>query len=140
LASSRSCSTRSPPPPPVSRSASSPLTRSSTLVRSSSRRTSGLPVQHLGQQVLRHRPLAAGELRREPPRIVVPGQRQRRQPQPGRPPLGPLIQHLLYRLRQLHPTPGGQVPRPGVGEPAEDGTAVDAVTPRSAPPSITTSI
>ena len=61
----------------------------------------GLPVQHLGQQVLGHRPLGAGELFGEPPRIGVPGQRQRRQPQPGRPPLGPL--HQQRRIGQLHP-------------------------------------
>ena len=50
----------------------------------------GLPIQHLGQQVLGHRPLGAGELFGEPPRIGVPGQRKRRQPQSCRPTLGPL--------------------------------------------------
>ncbi len=34
----------------------------------------GLAVEHLGQQVFRHRPLAPGELGREPVRIRVPGQ------------------------------------------------------------------
>jgi len=51
-----------------------------------------LPVKHLGQQVLGHRPLAAGELLGEPLRIRMPGQRQRRQPQPRRPPLRPVHQ------------------------------------------------
>ena len=40
----------------------------------------GLAIEHLGQQVLRHRALAAGELGREPFRIGVTGQRQRGQP------------------------------------------------------------
>ena len=70
-----------------------------------------LPLQHLGQQVLRHRPLAAGELVREPLRVRVPGQRQDRQPQPRRPPLGPLMQQRQRRLRQLHPGPLEQCPR-----------------------------
>ncbi len=47
--------------------------------------------QHLRKQVLRDRPLGARELFRESFRIGVPGQRQRRQPQPGRPAFGPLI-------------------------------------------------
>ena len=62
-----------------------------------------LLLQHLGQQVLGHGPLAAGELGREPLRIAVPGQRQRRQPQPRRPPLSPLIQQRQRRTRQVHP-------------------------------------
>ena len=76
-----------------------------------------LPLQHLGQQVLRHRPLAAGELGREPLRVRVPGQRQRRQPQPGRPPLGPLVQHPQRRPGQLHPRRRQQLPRLGQAEP-----------------------
>ena len=70
-----------------------------------------LPVQHLGQQVLRHRPLTAGELLGEPLRIGVPGQRQRGQPQPGRPPLGPLVQQGQRRLSQFHPGSPQQFPR-----------------------------
>ena len=62
-----------------------------------------LPLQHLGQQVLRHRALAAGELGREPVRIRVPGQRQRGQPQPRRPALGPLMQQPQRRVGQLYP-------------------------------------
>ena len=74
-----------------------------------------LPVQHLGQQVLRHRPLAAGELRREPLRIGVPGQRQRRQPQPRRPALGPLHQQRQRRAGQLAPRPPRTAPAPRPG-------------------------
>jgi hypothetical protein len=62
-----------------------------------------LPVQHLGQQVFGDRPLAAGELRRELFRILVSVQRQRRQPQPRRPPLGPLVQQSERPVRQPHP-------------------------------------
>ena len=62
-----------------------------------------LPVEHLGQQVLRHRPLAAGKLGREPVRVRKPGQRQRRQPQPRRPALGALIQQLEGWPGQLYP-------------------------------------
>ena len=74
-----------------------------------------LPLQHLGQQVLGHRPFAAGELGREPVRVVVPGQRQRRQPQPCRPPLGPLIQQSPAPARPapLPPPPAAPAPRPG---------------------------
>ena len=70
----------------------------------------GLPVQHLGQQVLGHRPLGAGELGREPRWIRVPGQRQRRQPQPCRPALRPLLQHHHRRLGQLQPGRVEQLP------------------------------
>ena len=52
----------------------------------------GLPFQHLGQQVLRDRTLAAGELGREAVRLRMPGQRQRGQPQPRRPAFGPVMQ------------------------------------------------
>jgi hypothetical protein len=76
-----------------------------------------LPLQHLGEQVLRHGPLAAGELFREPARIGVPGQRQRRQPQPGRPPLGPLVQQRQRWFGQLHPGRPHQLPRLIDGEP-----------------------
>ncbi len=75
-----------------------------------------VPLQHLGYQVLRHRPLAAGELGREPLRIRVPRQRQRRQPQPRRPPLGPLMQHQHRRLGQLYAGGVEQFPRLSCGE------------------------
>ena len=87
-----------------------------------------LPVQHLIQQVLRHRPLTAGKLRREPARIRMPGQRQRRQPQPGRPPLGPLMQHHHRRIGQLHPGPGKQLPRLGHAEPQIPGPDLGQLT------------
>src|SRR5262249_56899112 len=74
-----------------------------------------LPVQHLGQQVLRHRPLGPGELGRQPPRVGVPGQRQRGQPQPRRPPLGP--RHQRRRVGQVHPGRSEQLSRLGHGEP-----------------------
>ncbi len=45
----------------------------------------------------------------------VPGQPQRGQPQPRRPPLGPL--HQQRHLRQVHPGRGEQLPRLGHGEP-----------------------
>jgi hypothetical protein len=77
----------------------------------------GLPVQHLGQQVLRHRPLGAGELRREPLRIRMPGQRQRRQPQPGRPPLRPVHQQPQRRVGQPYSRRRRQLSRLGHGEP-----------------------
>jgi hypothetical protein len=47
----------------------------------------------------------------------VPGQRQRRQPQPGRPPLGPLMQHRQHWFGQLCPSRAHQVPRLIDGEP-----------------------
>ncbi len=70
-----------------------------------------LAVEHLGHQVLRHRPLAAGELGREPVRIRVPGQRQRRQPQPRRPALRPLVQRPGRRIGQRYPGRLEQGPR-----------------------------
>jgi hypothetical protein len=51
-----------------------------------------LAVQQLGEQIRRDRTVAAGELRHEPLRIGVTGQRQHGQPQPRRPSLGPLMQ------------------------------------------------
>jgi hypothetical protein len=76
-----------------------------------------LPVQHLGQQVFRHGPFGPGELRREPLRVRVPGQRQRRQPQPRRPPLGPVHQQRQGRVSQPHPRGRQQLPRLGHAEP-----------------------
>ncbi len=76
-----------------------------------------LPVQHLVQQVLGHRPLGAGEPGREPCWIGLPGQRQGSQPQPCRPPLRPLLQAHQRRIGQLHPCRGEQFPRLRHGEP-----------------------
>ena len=59
-----------------------------------------LAVQHLGQQVLSDGAVAAGKLRHEPLRIRVPGQRDRREPQARRPPLGPLVQQRRPGRRQ----------------------------------------
>ena len=77
----------------------------------------GLPVQHLGQQVLGHRPLTAGEPGREPARVLVPGQRQRRQPQARRPALRLLMQQHQRRLRQLYSRSREQFPGLGQAEP-----------------------
>jgi hypothetical protein len=74
-----------------------------------------LTFQHLGQQILRHRPLGPGKLGRQPPRIGVPGQRQRGQPQPRRPALGPL--HQRRHLGQVHPGRLEQFLGLGHGEP-----------------------
>jgi hypothetical protein len=71
--------------------------------------------QHLGHQVVGHRPLGPRKLRRQPLRIGVPGQRQHGQPQPRRPPLGPLDQRR--RVGQVHPGGGEQLGRLGHGEP-----------------------
>ncbi len=76
-----------------------------------------LPVQHLGQQVLGHRPIGAGELRGEPLRVRVPGQRQRGQPQPGHPALGPSVQPGQHLVRQLHSGGAEQRARLGQAEP-----------------------
>ena len=76
-----------------------------------------LPLQHLSQQVLGDGPLAAGELGREPLRVRVPGQRQGSQPQPGRPALGPRMQQLQGRPRQLHSRRSEQLPGLSQAEP-----------------------
>ena len=47
----------------------------------------------------------------------MPGQRQRRQPQPRRPALGPSVQLAQRLLRQLHPGSAEQRPRLGQTEP-----------------------
>ena len=76
------------------------MTRSSREVRSSRSWTSGrLAHQHLRDQVLRDRTVAAGELRDEPFRVGVTGQRDHREPQARGPPLRPLVQ-------QRRPGPG----------------------------------
>ena len=104
LASSRSSRIRSEPGRPVSRSASSPLTRSSRRGAQQQILDVGrLAVQHLGEQVLRDRALAAGELGDEPLRVGVTGQGDRREPQARGPPLGPLVQQRDPGLRQRDP-------------------------------------
>ena len=72
---------RSDPEPPLSASASGPLTRSSTDVRS--KRLSHLfrlALQNLRQQVAGNGALAARELRHEPLRVGMRRKRDRRQP------------------------------------------------------------
>ena len=101
FASSRSSRIRSEPGRPVSRSASSPLTRSSRRGAQEQILDVGrLAVQHLGEQVLGDRAVAAGELRDEPLRVGVTGQGDRREPQARGPPLGPLVQQRRPRRRQ----------------------------------------
>jgi hypothetical protein len=77
----------------------------------------GLPLQHLGQQVFRHGPFGPGELRCEPLRIRMTGQRQRRQPQPRRPAFRPLVQYHHRRVGQFHSGGIEQLSRLGYGEP-----------------------
>ena len=60
----------------------------------------GLAVQHLGDQVLGDRAVAAGELRDEPLRVGVTGQGERREPQARGPPFGPLVQQRRSGLGQ----------------------------------------
>ena len=52
----------------------------------------GLALEHLSEQVIGDGALAARELGDEPLRIWVVRQRERRQPQPGRPALGAPVQ------------------------------------------------
>ena len=62
-----------------------------------------LTLEHLRQQVSGDGPLAAGELRDEPLGIGVPRQRDRREPQTGRPPLGPLPESRRSLIGQRDP-------------------------------------
>ena len=59
-----------------------------------------LAVQHLGDQVLRDRAVAAGELRDEPLRVGVISQGERREPQARRPSFRPLVQQRRSGVRQ----------------------------------------
>ena len=59
-----------------------------------------LALQHLGEQVLGDRAVAAGELRHEALRVGVTGERDRRQPQARGPPFGPLVQQRRPGLGQ----------------------------------------
>ncbi len=60
----------------------------------------GLALQHLGEQVLRDGAVAAGELRDEPLRVGVTGQRECGQAQARGPPFGPLVQPRRAGLGQ----------------------------------------
>ena len=59
----------------------------------------GLAFQHLGDQVLGDRAVAAGELGDESLRVGVAGQGERREPQARGPPFGPLVQQRRCRPR-----------------------------------------
>ena len=63
----------------------------------------GLALEDLGKQVIRHRPLAAGELGDELSGVRVTGQRHRGEPQARGPPLGPRQEHGGVLGRQLDP-------------------------------------
>jgi hypothetical protein len=69
------------------------LTRSSTDAQQQVLYLRRLPLQHLGHQVLGDRAVTAGELGDEPYRVGVPGEGQDGEAEPGRPALGPLMQH-----------------------------------------------
>ena len=85
-------------------SASGPLTRSSTEVRRSSSRTSGgWRSSTSASRYAGHGPLAAGELAHEALRVGMPGERDRRQPQAGRPSLGALVQQRQPLVGQRRP-------------------------------------
>ena len=60
----------------------------------------GLALQHLGDQVLGDRAVAAGELGDEPLRVGVTGQGDCREPQARGPPFGPLVQQRRPGLGQ----------------------------------------
>ena len=77
----------------------------------------GLAVQHLGEQVLRDRPVAAGELRDEPLRVGVTGQGERREAQARGPPFGPLVQQRRSGLGQRDTRGGEQLAGLPLGEP-----------------------
>jgi hypothetical protein len=62
-----------------------------------------LALQHLGDEVARHGPLAAGELRHEALRVRVRRQRDHRQAQTGRPSLGALVQQGQASIGQSDP-------------------------------------
>ena len=68
----------------------------------------GLPVDHLGQQVGGHRVVVAGERIDEPGGICAALQLQGGQPEPGRPPLGPLDQAPDVRVVEVDPELGQQ--------------------------------
>ena len=81
-------------------------------MRSSSRLTSsGWRVEHLGQQVVGDGALAAGELGDESLGVGMAGERERRQPQPRRPPLGPRLEQGQALVRERDPGRGEQLAR-----------------------------
>jgi hypothetical protein len=62
-----------------------------------------LAFQHLSHEIPRHGPLAARELGHEALRIGMPRQRDRREAQAGRPPLGPLVEQRDPSIRERYP-------------------------------------
>jgi hypothetical protein len=60
----------------------------------------GLALEHFGDQVLRDRALAAGELRDEPLRVGMTGQGDRREPETRSPAFCPLVQQRSAGLGQ----------------------------------------
>ena len=95
-----------------------------------------LALQHLGEEVARHGPLAAGELGHKALRVRVRGQRDRRQAHTGRPSLGAFVQRGETGIRQSDPagTEQGagfvereaQVGPAQFGQPAREPQAVQA--------------
>ncbi len=71
----------------------------------------GLALEDLGEQVVRHRTLAAGELGDEPLGVRVTGERHRGEPQARDPPLGPCQEHGGSLRGQLDPRSFEQLPR-----------------------------
>ena len=62
-----------------------------------------MALEHLGEQILRDGALAAGELGGEALGIGMPGKRERREAQAGRPALGPRLQQLKGGIGQFYP-------------------------------------
>ena len=81
-----------------------------------------LALEDLGEQVVRDRPLAAGERGDEPLGVRVTGERHRREPQAGSPPLGPRQEHGGSLGGQLDPRGVEQLPRLLGRQPEVDGT------------------
>ena len=104
FASSSCCRIRSEPEPPVRKSASGPLTRSRIDVRSSRSRTSAgwRSSTSASRYAATVRSLPENSLH-EALGIRMRGERDRRQPQPGRPALGALVQQRHGRVGERDP-------------------------------------
>ena len=74
-------------------------------------RVLGLALEHLSKQVVGDRALAARELGDEPLGIRVADERERRQPESGRPPLGPRVEHGDRLVRGRDTRRGEQLAR-----------------------------
>ena len=118
----------------MSASARGPDTRSSTDVRISSRRTSSgcRSSTSASRYSATVRSLPENSARRTVC-IFVPGQRQRRQPQPRRPALGPLMQYRHARARaSTTPAAAQQLPRLGPWRTADRAARISASLPLQA--------